>query len=185
MLEILWFEKVHGLCLFNTCWQTVPSSRVITAGSRWQCSGLICGRLSEYPIQEQKKLIRSQTLKRRDNSTPALLCCPSLWPPSSLTPLSLSQSSFVFGAKSYQKKGISRGLSDRSTHAWGFDASNPNWVKHRIDASLPPTFFLILTRSHVTDAFMYKARTLVGPRGALYSDEGHTWLMHLCIGRGP
>ena len=38
---------------------------------------------------------------------------------------------FFFGAKSYQEKGISRGLIDRSTHAWGFDASNPSWVKHR------------------------------------------------------
>ena len=37
----------------------------------------------------------------------------------------LSQA-FFFGAKSYQEKGISCGLIDRSTHAWGFDASNPS-----------------------------------------------------------
>ena len=125
------------------CGEHHRSSRVITAGSRWQCSGLRCGR-SSYSIAE---LTHRQTLKRRDNSTPALLCCPSLWPPSSLTPLHCLSQALFFGAKSYQEKGISCGLIDRSTHAWGFDASNPSWVKHcrmhRCVVATPPPFFFL------------------------------------------
>ena len=51
-----------------------------------------------------------------------------------------------FGARCYQEKEISRGLIDRSTRTWDFDASDPSWVKHcRMQrcavATPPPTFF--------------------------------------------
>ena len=59
----------------------------------------------------------------------------------------LSQAFFSFGDKSYQEKGTSRGLIDRSTDAWGFDASNPSWVNIAkcIDESLPHPFFYYST----------------------------------------
>ena len=111
------------------CGEHRRSSRVITAGSRWQCSGLRCGRSSDSIAEETDSSPDPE--EERQLSTALLLFFPSLWPPSSLTPLHCLSQAFFFGAKSYQEKGISRGLIDRSTHAWGFDASNPSWVKHR------------------------------------------------------
>ena len=120
------------------------SSRVpITSGSRWQCSGLRCGRSSDSIAKETDSSPDPEE-ERQQHS--ALLCCPSLWPPSSLTPLyCLSQAFFFFGAKSYQEKGISRGLIDQ-LNAWvGFWRLEPELSQTSQNASMGrchPPFFL-------------------------------------------
>ena len=135
------------------CGEHRRSSRVITAGSRWQCSGLRCGRSSDS-IAEETDSSPDPEEERQQHSGSSLLSI-SLTSEFAHTTLSLTVSVkvklFFFGAKRYQEKGISRGLIDRSTHAWGFDASNPSWVKHRrmhrcVVAS--PFFFIPLPPGH-------------------------------------
>ena len=136
----------HDVPSRRCCREHRRSSRVITAGSRWQCSGLRCGRSSDS-IAEETDSSPDPEEERQQHSCSSLLSI-SLTSEFAHT-TSLSQSSlFFFGAKSYQEKGISRGLIDRSTHAWGFDASNPSWVKHRrmhrcVVATPPPPFLFL------------------------------------------
>ena len=85
-------------------------------------------RQSSYSIAEETDSSPDPEEKRQQHSCSLLSI--SLTTEFAHTALSLSQL-FFFGAKRYQEKGISRGLIDRSTHAWGFDASNPSWVEHR------------------------------------------------------
>ena len=111
------------------CWgEHRRSSRVITAGSRWQCSGLRCGRSSDS-IAEETDSSPDPEEERQQHSCSSLLSI-SLTSEFAHT-TSLSQSSLFFWRQELPREGISRGLIDRSTHAWGFDASNPSWVKHR------------------------------------------------------
>ena len=113
------------------CWgEHRWSSRVITAGSRWQCSGLRCGRSSDSIAEETDSSPDPEEERQQHSCSLLSISLTSEFAHTALLWLSLSQSSFFFGAKRYQEKGISRGLIDRSTHAWGFNASNPSWVKH-------------------------------------------------------
>ena len=136
----------HDIPSRRCCGEHRRSSRAITAGSRWQCLGLRSKMRAVIRFNSRRKSF----IARRGETTALLLFFVV-----HLSDLRLrvsshhSQSSFFFlGPKSYQEKEISRVLIDRSTHAWGFDASNPSWVKHRrmhrFVVGHPPFFFIPL-----------------------------------------
>ena len=79
--------------------------------------------------------------KRQQHSCSSLLSI-SLTSEFAHTTLTVSVKLFLFGAKSYQEKRISRGLIsiDRSTHAWGFDAESN--IAECSDVAWPPPLFL-------------------------------------------
>ena len=129
------------------CGEHRRSSRVITAGGRWQCSGLRCGRSSDS-IAEETDSSPDPEEERQQHSCSMLLCCPSLWPPSSLTPLPcLSQACFFLAPRVTKRKEFPavwltaqrmRGVLTPRTRA----ESN---IAECIDASLPPPFFFYST----------------------------------------
>ena len=117
------------------CGEHRRSSRVITAGSRWrrQCSALRCGRSSDsIPVAEETDSSPDPEEERQQHSCSSLLSISliSEFAHATLT-VSVKLSFFFLAPKVTKRMGISRGLIDRSTHAWGLDASNSSWVKHR------------------------------------------------------
>ena len=99
-------------------------------GSRWQCSGLRCGRSSDSIAKETDSSPDPEE-ERQQHSCSSLLSI-SLTSELAHTTHCLGQAFFFLAPRvTMQEKGISRGLIARSTHTWGFDASNPSWVNHR------------------------------------------------------
>ena len=117
----------HDIVSRICCGEHHRSSHAITAGSRWQCFRLRSKMRAVIRFNGK----RNRFIARLGGETTALLLFFVVHLSDVRVRSHHSQSSFFFGAKSYQVKEISRGLIDRSTHAWGFDTSNPIWVKHR------------------------------------------------------
>ena len=130
------------------CGEHCRSSRVITAGSRWQCSGLRCGR-SSNSIAEETDSSPDPEEERQQHSCSSLLSI-SLTSEFAHT-TSLSQSSlFFFGAKSYQRERNFPRFDWPLNACVGFWRLEPELSQTSQNASMrrchpPPPFFFYST----------------------------------------